>query len=391
MIKFEEAVNIVSDIKKKLSFEIINLEDCLNRVLGEDIISDINMPPFNKSAVDGFACKESDVSAGKKLKIIETVQAGQMPSKKIEGGECIQIMTGAPMPEGADKVVMVEHCEVCDDYVTVNKNQKKSNICDFAEDVKKGDIVLNIGTLLKSKHVPVLASAGYSQLKVYKKIKFGIISTGDELVEPNQKPSPSQIRNSNGPQLLAQVKELDLSVNYFGIAKDNREATYNIITKSLEENDITLLTGGVSMGKYDFVPDVFEEIGVNILFGKIAIKPGKPTVFGVYGDKYIFGLPGNPVSSFVLFEILVKPFAYQLMGHTYVNKEYQLPMGIDYKRSRDGRRSFIPIKIIDNQIFPVVYHGSGHINSLTDTDGFISVPIGVKEINKGELIHVRPI
>lgn len=389
MISFDEALNIVFKRPFKLKTEKVGLDNCLNRVLAIDAVSDINMPPFDKSAVDGFACRSEDVD--KELIIIETVQAGQMSDKRVNPGECVQIMTGAPIPEGADKIVMVEHCEVAGNKVKILKNQLKSNICKLAEDVKSGEIVLAKNTLLKPGHVAILASAGYAEVPVFCKPSVGIISTGDELVEPSQIPDKSQIRNSNGPQLKAQAKNLGIEAAYYGIAPDTKEDTYKIVQKSMSENDITLLTGGVSMGKYDFVPEVIEKIGVKILFSQLAIKPGKPTVFGVLKDKFIFGLPGNPVSSFVLFEIMVKPLIFRFMGHNYESLQIKLPIGIDYLRQRTGRQSFIPVVIKDNQIFPVEYHGSAHINSLSLAHGLISIPSGISEIKKGELIDVRQI
>lgn len=389
MLQFQEALDIVLKHSYNLEKENVSLNNCLNRILAEDIISDMDMPPFDKSAVDGYACKAEDINM--ELEVIETVQAGQTPLKKIKKGQCTQIMTGAPVPDGADKIIMVEHVEINGNKIKAKKNQIKSNICKLAEDVKTGDVVLEKSILIKPQHIAVLASSGYNKVHVYKNPSVGVFSTGDELVEPDCKPSKSKIRNSNGPQLIAQVQNLGLEEKYYGIAKDTKKDTLNILKKALSENDIVLLTGGVSMGKFDFVPEVLKQAGVEILFSQIAIKPGKPTVFGTINNKFVFGLPGNPVSSFVLFEILVKALIYKLMGFEINPDKIKLPLGKDYIQKRTGRQSFIPVNIKNGQIFPVEYHGSAHINSLSLADGFISIPAGVDEIKKGELLDVRQI
>jgi molybdopterin molybdotransferase len=389
MIRLEEAIEIVSASVVELGAEKVLLEHCLNRVLAEDIVSDINMPPFNKSAVDGYACRAEDIDM--ELEVIEVIQAGQTPTKSIAKGQCAQIMTGAPVPNGADKIVMVEHIEIKEGKIKALRNQKKSNISILAEDVKQGDIVLPKASLLKPQHIAILASVGYAELMVYKMPIVGVLSTGDELVEPNQKPDISKIRNSNGPQLVAQIKSMGLNARYYGIAKDTPKHTLKKIQDALSECDIVLLTGGVSMGEFDFVPEVLIKLGVKLHFESIAIKPGKPTVYGTYKEKYLFGLPGNPVSSFVLFEILVKNLIYKLMGYRREFCEIKLPLGEPYRRERPGRLSFIPIKIKNGEVFPVKYHGSGHIHSLYNADGFINIPIGVEEVKKGELMDVRQI
>ena len=389
MIRFEVAEKIVLENVFELGVEYIALDKSLNRVLAEDAFSDINMPPFDKSAVDGYACRLQDINLG--LEVIEIVQAGQTPSKIIGEAQCVKIMTGAPIPHGADKVIMVEHIVEEDNKIRATRNQQKSNICKVAEDVSVGQKVMEKCTLIKPKHIAVLASVGYFKVPVFKKPVVAVISTGDELVEPNTKPSKSQIRNSNGPQLLAQVRDMGIEAVYFGIAKDTRDDTLVKLKSALSKADVVLLSGGVSMGEYDFVPEILEQVGIKLLFSQIAIKPGKPTVFGTIDNKFIFGLPGNPVSSFVLFELLVKQLLYRMMGYTPNNFEIILPMGEDLKRSRTGRLSYIPVNIFEGKVFPVDYHGSGHIHSLIYADALIAMPIGKEIICKGELVHVRPI
>lgn len=389
MINFEEAYETVKKSIITLNTEHIPFSDSADRILAEDLKSDIEMPPYNKSAVDGYACKAKDLDLT--LEIIEVVQAGQTPVKKVQKGQCTQIMTGAPVPEGADTVVMVEYTETENNKVKILRKQSKTNISYRAEDVKEGQTVLKKGILIKPQHIAIFASVGYTNVLVYRKPKVGIISTGDELVEPNEKPGISKIRNSNGHQLMAQVSIMGAEPAYYGIAKDTEEDTYDIVTKALSENDLILLTGGVSVGEFDFVPDVLVKAGLKILFNSIAVTPGKPTTFGVADKKFCFGLPGNPVSSFVQFELLVKPFLYGMMGCDFKSSEIKLPMSKDYSRKRTSRKAFIPVYIEKGEINPVEYHGSAHIHALSKADGLISIPIGIDTLKKGEIVDVRQI
>lgn len=389
MIAFEEALNIVLSNTHTTKSEQVLLSQALGRVLAEDVVSDINMPPFNKSAMDGFAIRKADLE--KNLTIIETIAAGQTPQKTINEGETAKIMTGAPIPEGADFVVQVELAEnISENRVRFTGDPGKDNIIPKAEDVSVGDIVLNKGTQIDARHIAVLASAGYPKPLVYDEVRVGIISTGSEIVEPDEKPSDSQIRNSNGHQLLAQVKQCFALPIYFGIIKDNYNDTYTALKQAIEQCDIVLLTGGVSMGEFDFVPKIMEELGIKIHFDRIATQPGKPTTFGTIHDKFVFGLPGNPVSSFVQFEILVKPLIIQLMGATFKSKRLRLPLAQEFTRKKAQRLAFIPATI--NQESELVfneYHGSAHINALPTADALAEIPMGVNELKKGDLVHVR--
>ncbi len=393
MIKFKEAFDIVlNSATFTLATERINFTDCLGRVLAEDVHSDINMPPFDKSAMDGFACRKADIN--NILDVIEVLPAGKIPQNKVGENQCTKIMTGAIIPDGADCVIIVEHTkQVGENKIKFDFEYTNNNICYFAEDVKKDDLVLKKGTIIKSQHIAVMASVGYTNALVSRRPKIGIISTGDELVEPNIYPGKSQIRNSNGHQLVAQVVKAGAMPKYIGIAEDSEKATFEIISKALNENDIVLLTGGVSMGDFDFVPKVMTELGVNIKFESLAVKPGKPTTFGTFGDnKFIFGLPGNPVSSYTQFELLVKPLVLKIMGSTKLINTIRLPMGGEYCRRKSARKSFIPVYIKDDgKAYPVEYHGSAHIHSYVFADGITSIEIGKEKLEIGELVDVRQI
>ena len=380
---------MVMGFANPLGIEEVGLEEVLDRVIAEDIVSDVDMPPFNKSAMDGFACRRADLAND--LDLIEEIPAGKVPERMISKDQCSRIMTGAMVPEGADCVIMVEETEIVESSkIRFTGTKTSDNICLIGEDVKISDVVLKQGVKIKPQHIAILASVGAVKLKVFKRPSVGVISTGDELVEPDQKPELSQIRNSNAYQIIAQIKAAGTLPDYQGIASDNIQSTQGKIMKSLDRNDVTILTGGVSMGEYDLVPDIMKDMGIQLMFQRIAIQPGKPTIFGKKGNKLCFGLPGNPVSSFVLFELLVKPLLQGLMGNNYSPANINLPMATMYSRKKSHRKSWLPVLINkDGEIETVEYHGSAHIYSLSDAMGLISIPIGETTLQKGEIVHVR--
>jgi molybdopterin molybdotransferase len=220
--------------------------------------------------------------------------------------------------------------------------------------------------------------------------RVGILATGDELVPPTSKPGLSQIRNSNSFQLTAQVESMGAGAKNYGIAKDTDQDIDKMFKKAVEENDVVIVSGGVSMGDFDLVPGIFRQNNINLLFEKVATKPGKPTVFGVAENIYCFGLPGNPVSTFVLFELLVKPFLYKMMSYDYTPIAVNMPLAESFKRKKTERQSWIPVIITDAGMLKTIdYHGSAHINALCIADGLISISVGVAEIEEGTVIPVR--
>ena len=391
MISLENAISTVLEHSKELKkTETLPLWESLGRILATDITSDVNMPPFNKSAVDGFACRRNDLQTN--LKIIEVIAAGQFPKLEVTQGTCTKIMTGAPVPTGADCVIMVEDTEmVGDNHVRFSLKETKTNIAHFAEDVKVGDKVLSKGILIEPQHIAILSSVGISKVEVAVKPKVSILVTGDELVETHEKPGLGQIRNSNGHQLVAQVIRAGATPNYQGIIEDTKEATHKAVSSALNASNIVVLTGGVSMGDFDYVPEVLRDLGVDILFQTMAVQPGKPTVFGVKGEKLVFGLPGNPVSSLFQFDLLVRTAILCLMGAKNPIKEIKkIPLAEEFRRKRSSRLALVPAFVNSNgEVEQVNYHGSAHINSLATATAIIIVPIGTDLIKKGELVNVR--
>jgi len=391
VITFDEAYKIVMSCVSETGAEPVDFIGSLNRILAEDIASDMDMPPFNKSTVDGFACRKADLDHD--LEIVETVAAGMQPMKTVTKKQCSRIMTGAVIPEGADLVFMVEDSTILPSgKVRFNGSFTKENIAFKGEDIKIGETVIKKGKLIRPQEIAVMASVGCTSVLVSRKPVVAVISSGDELVEPISKPGLSQIRNSNAYQLLAQLLRAGALGKYYGIAKDDKEATFELVKQAISECDIVLLTGGVSMGDFDFIPAVLEQAGVKILFSRINIQPGKPTTFGKHADALVFGLPGNPVSSFTLFELLVRPVICRMMGY-YLNPAIiQLPMKDSFSRRLAERQAFIPVVITpDGFVSPVEYHGSAHISALSIADGMITLQAGVKTIKKGEIVGVRQI
>jgi molybdopterin molybdotransferase len=389
MISFEEAFRIVMESAFETETEIIPFTGSDSRILAENIFSDIDMPPFNRSAVDGYACHMADIA--NELRVVEIIPAGKVPEKSVGQNQCSKIMTGAIVPDGCDLVFMVEDSEnLTSDKIRFTGKDSKSNISIRGEDVKAGDVVLRFGKFIKPQDIAVMSSVGHTKVTVKKKPRVGILSTGDELVEPSVFPGTSKIRNSNAYQLLSQVSRAGGAGHYYGIAPDMEDITLEMIQKAISENDIVLLTGGVSMGDFDFVPSVLIQAGVKILFDKVNVQPGKPTTFGVHSKAIVFGLPGNPVSSFVQFETLVRPLINRMMGYEWNPIEQKLPMAERYERKSFARMGWIPVTITGNrEVLPVDFHGSAHISALPDSDGIFAVKAGKSTVEKGEIVSVR--
>jgi len=391
MIPFEEAFKIVLNSSFSTGIETIPFERSLSRILAENVTSDRDMPPFNKASVDGFACRRSDLE--RELEIIETIPAGKWPEKSPSTGQCSRIMTGAAVPEGADCVVMTEDTELLPSGKMKFRGVfTKENIAFKGEDVKEGGIVLTEGIIIKPQDIAVMAAVGKTAVKVHKTPRIAVISSGDELVEPHEVPRISMIRNTNACQLIAQMENTRSTVTYYGIARDNQEETFIILEKAISENDIVIITGGVSMGDFDFIPCVLERAGVKILFSKVAVQPGKPTIFGVHEKVLVFGLPGNPVSSFLQFEMLVRPLIYRMMEYSWEPVVNACPLSENFSRKTDERMALVPVTITEQgEALPVEFHGSGHLSALTGATGIIMVPVGVKKMKKGKIVKVRQI
>lgn len=316
---FEAILNTVQPTKPQLS----SLLEATHGVLAEDAVSDVNIPPFNKALMDGFAVRSADVPEGKgTLQIQEVIYAGSVPDKPLSAGRSAQIMTGAPLPEGADAVVQIEHCEIdeANQSVTIETTPVSpgKNMLYQSSVLKTGATVVKAGTCLRAQEIGALAETGSPRVSVRRAPAVSILATGDELVPPEETPQPGQIRNSNEVMLYSQILQAHARPVPLGIARDERSHLRGKIEEGLQ-SDFLLLSGGVSAGELDLVPSELEAAGVKQVFHKVNLKPGKPLWFGQlqkegHAPCCIFGLPGNPVSSMVCFELFVRTAMRQFMG-----------------------------------------------------------------------------
>lgn len=395
MISVDEAQQIVLKKVKKLPMKKVRLENALGLCLAESIKSDLDMPPYNRSAMDGYAViAKNTAKAPVDLAVIENIRAGYKPMKKIGRKQAAKIMTGSVVPEGADAVVKVEETISIDDdrKVRILKGTKKGvNIAKKGEDLKSGQIILRIGTRIRPQEVGILAAVGANIVNVFASPSIGIISTGDELVGIDRKPKPWQIRNSNSYSMAAQARQIVGDVEILGMANDNKEEIRKLIRKGLKK-DILILSGGVSMGECDFVGDVLEEFGVKKFFEKVALRPGKPTVFGKMGDKIIFGLPGNPVSTLVTFELFVRPCIKKMMGYTSCESFImyaELEVDIKSKKKRREYRPALLNREYDTfTVSPIDWHGSGDLFSTTKANCLLIIKESTDKLNAGDIVEV---
>lgn len=391
MTKLEEALKIINELSRiPKESERVKLEMAHNRILAEDVFTDMDFPSFDKSAMDGYAIRKEEI--GQKLNIIEFIPAGKKPEKVVTSGTCSNIMTGAMVPEGADMVVMQEDVIIEGDFILIQNLNSKTNILKQGEDLQEGSLVLKKGIQINPIHIGLLASIGIAEPLVYKQPIVSIISTGNELVSPSEKPIPPKIRNSNSLQLFALSNESGALTHNLEQVEDSMEMIFNTVKKAMKLSDIVVLTGGASVGEYDFTSNVFDSLNAKTHFTRLAIQPGKPVLFATVDNKFLFGLSGNPVSSFVQFQLLVKPLLNKLIGKESKAKSFKLPISIDKKRKRAERLLFFPIRINEKmEVEPLDYHGSAHLNAYQEADGMASFPIGFNELKKGTIVDVRPI
>jgi molybdopterin molybdotransferase len=396
MVTVSEALTAILERAKALAPREIDLAALpLGQVLAEAKASDIDSPPYTKALMDGYAVRADDcVSVPVTLRMIEEIAAGKLPLKTVNPGEASRIMTGAAMPAGADTVVMIEKTEAVSAtevriMAAVARNQ---NVMERGAEMKSGEIVLKPGAVLNPQELGLLAAMGFTAASVYPKPRVAVLSTGDEIVEAGRKPGPGQIRNSNGPMLLAQTLRAGGTPNYLGVARDTRESLRSLIGKGLNDSDVLILSGGVSAGKFDLVPGVLEELGVVAHFHKVVMKPGKPLFFGTPGATLVFGLPGNPVSSFVCFELFIRPALRALSGHADPGPAVtELPIAVDF-RSQNDRPTYWPARIEPDghgrRVRALPWSGSADLRSLHTANALLALPAGLNEFGAGQLAPV---
>jgi len=389
MIPLEKALALAEKTPIRLGTERIPLEDAMHRVLAEDVISDRDVPPFPRATMDGYACRLEDLPGP--LTVVESVPAGKIPARKLGMGQCSKIMTGAMVPEGATCVIMQEYIRYEEEgKIIFIARETDRNIDPRAQDLKKGGLLLARGTMITPGHLGIIASAGKTAIEVARALRIGILATGSELIEAAQVPSGAQIRNSNSHQLAGQVHRAGHMPKYLGIVEDQREAMAEKISAALEQLDLLILTGGASVGELDLVPEVLEDLGFQLEYQRVSIQPGKPVSYAHRSGKACFGLSGNPVSSFVQFEVLVRPYLEACTGSIPINKRICIPLEKGYRRHRADRQFFLPVYFTDKgSCEPLEYHGSGHLHALDKAAGFAEIPKGQTVVNKGDKVYVR--
>jgi len=393
MLELQHALRVVLDLAsgRRVGTERVDLLDAFHRVLAEDVISDIDIPPFSQSTRDGFACRRADL--GRELEVVETIAAGAVPQKILGPKECARIMTGAAIPQGADCVVMFEHAEYLrENRVRCSPNRLRDHICAQGTNVTAGATILHAGEMIKAQQVAALASVGCARPLVSRRPKVGVIATGSELVEPDRNPEACQIRNSNSFQLSAMVLGASALPRNYGLVADNRGAIQAALKKAMAENDVVLVSGGISKGDYDFVRGVLAKSRVELVFDHVRINPGRLIVFGVSDSAFCFGLSGNPVSNFIMFELVVKPFLYMMAGHAWKAAVSHVRLAETFVRDAAEKDLWLPVLLAaDGRVHPVETRGSRSITSLCKADGLMHVPAGVTEVREGATVVVRQI
>jgi molybdopterin molybdotransferase len=363
--------------------------DATNRVLARAQGSTMDVPPMDNSAMDGYAIRLADLKDGRRLKIAQKIMAGSV-GKPLEPGTAARIFTGAPIPAGADAVVMQEHCSVEDDVVLINKKPHPGDwIRLVASDIRKGGEILPAGKRLLPQDTGLAASVGIKTLPVYRRVKLGLFFTGDELVMPGEPLPPGRIYNSNRFTLRGLAEVFGCDTRDYGIVPDSLEATRQVLRKAASECDIVVTSGGVSVGEADFVKPAVEAEG-KLLMWKIAMKPGRPLAFGTVQESFFIGLPGNPVSSFVTFLIFVRPFLLKTQGLSSVEpRSIAARADFDWPEP-DTRREFLRVKWNAQgglDLYPT--QDSAVLTSTAWADGLVDNP-AKQAIRKGELVRFLP-
>ena len=396
LLTFEEAREVVErEVRQARAApqrEDVRLDEAHGRVLAEAVRADRPYPPFDRATRDGYAVRAAEVPG--RLRVCAQVRAGQELDLTVGPGEAVEIMTGAPVPAGADAVVMVEQTRREGDQVEISHSPKAGdNIVPRGSEACAGQVVLEPGQLVGYPEIAVLASFGRTAVQVYRRPRVAILSTGDEVVEVDRTPLAYQIRNSNAHSLVAQVARAGAAPVRLPIAPDERTRTRELIERGLEE-DLLLLSGGVSAGRYDLVEEVLAELGAEFFFDGVLIQPGKPLVFGRVRGKFFFGLPGNPLSTMVTFEVFARAAVELLAGVPQAPLRFlQAPLGGDF-RHKPGLTRFLPAVLAGSGagtvVNPVKWQGSGDVVALTRSNAFLVAAAGRESWKAGELIPVLP-
>jgi len=402
LMTFDAARRLIDEmIKPESSSEEVSLLEAYNHVLQENVVSTFDIPPFNRSTVDGYAVRASDTFSAEEnqpaiLKLRGIINVGEIPKMKIEKGEAANIVTGAPIPEGADSVVMVENTETENGkllrvYRAVTKDQ---NIMKKGTDIRKDEKVLKTGRILGASEIGVLAALGIAKIRVLKTPIVAVLSTGGEISEPGKKLPAGKIFDINAYSLSTGVLESGGKPVNLGVVPDDRTELRNALEHALAIADVVLTSGGVSVGPKDLAPQIVDSLGKpGVLISGIAVKPGKPTTIGLIGKKPVFSLPGHPTSALLMFHLLVRPVIQQMAGKSPIEAKVVRALAAARMFSAKGRRTFVMVNLKRNEANniianPVETGASGAITTLAKADGFVEIPENQQFIDMNEEISV---
>ena len=398
MIALEEALQRILDAIRPIGLEKIPILDALGRVIGEDIVAPRNLPPKDNSAMDGYALRGRDTRGASRqspvfLEVIEDIPAGSIPGRIVGERQAARIMTGAPIPDGADAVMRMEDTEKDGLKVRIFAEAAEGqDIRRAGEDVTRGEKVIARGDILRPAEIGMLAALGRSFIPVYQRPLVAVLATGDELVDLDETPSPWQIISSNSYAIAAQILECGAIPLQIGIAKDTREDLTAKLASAMRA-DLILSSGGVSVGDYDLVKDIMKEVGNRMQFWQVAMRPGKPLAFGALNDVPLFGLPGNPVSSMVSFEQFVRPSILKMMGHHNLFRRTVAAELREAIRKTKGARHFIRARVTFEAgrycAVTTGEQGSGILKSMVQANGLIVLPEDVTSVRVGETVMVQ--
>jgi molybdopterin molybdotransferase len=391
-LSFEQARECVLREVRPLAgrTEEIPVLDAAGRVLAEEIAADRDYPPFDRSARDGYAVRAEDLPG--ELRVTGEVRAGEVFAGAISPGEAVEIMTGAPLPRGADAVVMIEHSQRSGERVITDRSPKPGdNFSARGTEARRGEVVLSAGLRLGFAEVAVLATVGRECVSVYRQPRVAILPTGDEIVEAGERPEMHQIRNSNAWSLAVQVRRAGGLAEILPIARDNEQSTRSLIERGLH-SDLLLLSGGVSAGKYDIVERVLADLGARFFFDRVLIQPGQPLVFGAVGDKLFFGLPGNPASTMVTFEVFARAAVERLGGCAETPLPLLRARLTREFRHKTGLTRFLPARLSPDgsTVTPEQWHGSADVPALARANAFLVADADRESWPAGDDIRVIP-
>ncbi|MGK3148875.1 gephyrin-like molybdotransferase Glp [Staphylococcus shinii] len=397
-IPVREAIDRVVSQKIYTKQIEVPLEDSANYILAEDIVATYEIPRFNKSPYDGFALRSKDTEGASgnhriTFTVIDHIGAGSVSEKEVGPFEAVRIMTGAEMPKGADAVVMLEQTVEDKQSFTIRKSfDINENVSLKGEETQIGDIVLNKGQQINPGSIAVLATYGYTHVKVFDKPSIGIIATGSELLEVGDELEPGKIRNSNGPMIVALSQKLSLDVASYQIQEDDLKSSIQVVRDAMSKHDIVITTGGVSVGDFDYLPQIYDAINAKVLFNKIAMRPGSVTTVAVADGKYLFGLSGNPSACFTGFELYVKPAVLHMMGATAIYPQIiQATLMEDLTKANPFTRFVRATATFNGKAMTVVPSGfnkSGAVVAIAHSNAMIMLPGGTRGYQKGYTVDV---